>query len=499
MRTPPTPARLTALALALLTLQACTTTYVGRKLPPEGTLAAGDIGMPHMLTRHEYTLNITADASDPTKPLFALVRTSVPDRHQRYSIALDPALFTDGTITLNYGLLGNLGTSEVSTTSQVVASVKAIAGFATDFISSKGLKDESGVWTRFLSTLLVEPLSDCKSADSLLAYEKELVTAYKRTQSSTKISPEAENSRIAWISDRFHYRTEAEKICLQEVHTYLSRKVQAQGETEYKNALAAAKASNKSETATLTELEALYEDKNLAGITARLQKFDKATNPTVKAAYEKAKTYLTNVQNQTLAADLARFYVEMPLDVWRARHLLQVEADIEEARLALLLPPYDNSQGTMTDVEQKRFAELVEKQEKSLRKRDQLVNQVILQRRIAALDTLLKTNKSGDGTGLALLSVERDRLQSSLGQARADLLAKNQTFELAPKEKAKKVQPKEDVAVIQKKQEWVDAFNNLKITESPPPKFVLVLEPVPSPTPMKEKNATTTQTPKGPK
>ena len=56
---------------AVLTLAGCTTTYVGQKLDPDGKLTKPG-GVPFVLTKPEYTVAVTADAGDATKPVYTL-------------------------------------------------------------------------------------------------------------------------------------------------------------------------------------------------------------------------------------------------------------------------------------------------------------------------------------------------------------------------------------------------------------------------------------------
>lgn len=494
MRARRTTIPLAALALAL---QACSTTYVGHKLPPDGRQPAGDTGVPYTLTRHDFTLKIAPDPEDATKPVYTLARTSVPDPNQRYSLALSPGFLTDGTMTYNFGALGNLGNAEASTTSQVVATIKAVAGFAVNVIGAKtALKDEADVWTRFRGKL--ETPDACKngSGAALVAYEGELDAAAKKkfldhdkdAADKAKAESAVLNKRAAFVADRFHYRTPAEKACLAAVQVAFGQDELKTEKDVYNLAIQAAETVPANSQAVKDLKELVTKKREPETVAAKVSALDDKADAKLKTAYEKAQAYLTGVQSNKLAAKLALFYVDMPLDVWRARHLLQVESDLDKARFALQVllanPP---GKGAPNDVKNK-YGEDVQQAQRQMKlqeeQRDQLVDAGDLKRRIAAIDVLLNSGKTGGGEGRAQLSADRDRLQGLWDQARADLLTKNQTFELANKPKAPKIEAKDDVPVVLVDESYVKGVNDGSVAVDSKRKFVVVMRRLPSPTPM---------------
>ena len=343
----PNTSSLSALAFAVLVLQGCGTKYVGHKMPEDGSRPTDDVGMPHTLTRYEFTLNMAPDATDPNKPVYTLVRTLVPDSKQRYSLTLDPGLFTDGTFSMDYGTMGNLTNADASTSSHVVATVKSLASFAADFINAKALRDESGVWTKFLGKLKDPKVSECagSAGKALVIYEKELQASAKaKLAGNSKDDNDAANQQAAWVADRLHYRTKEELACLMKAREALdAASVEGQKEArESRDAAEKLAVAGSNDDKHLQELRGFVTSFNLAGVKSKLDSFDANTAPTVKQAYEDAKTYLNNDVDYKRARLLANFYVDMPLDVWRARHLVQVESDIEHSRLALLVTPTDS-------------------------------------------------------------------------------------------------------------------------------------------------------------
>ncbi len=505
---------LAALALALaLALQACSTKYVGHKLAPDGSLQGGDTGVPYSLTRHEFTLKIAADPADANKPVYTLQRTSVPDPNQRYSLALAPGFLTDGTMTYNFGAAGNLGNAESSTTSQVVATIKAVVGLAANVIGAKtALKDEIDVWTRFMEPLKGNPpIDECKDGigAGLAAYESELSqaaakkfpdpakdAAYKDKAERDAAEKAVKNQRAAWMADRFHYRTAPEQSCLSSVQNVLSNTEFNEARGIFDKAITEATATSAIAPAA-NDLRKLVDGMDLVAVSSKLATLDDKADAKLRVAYEKAKAYLTSVQSNQLATKLAHFYVDMPLDVWRARHLAQVESNIDKERFALQVllanpPKSDVPKEVKTKHDEavlaaRRQLKLLEEQ------RDQLVDAAELKQRIAATDVLLNSGRTGSrDEGRAQLSADRDRLQGLWDQARADLLAKNQTFDLAAKPKAEKVKPQDDVPVTLVDESYVKGVNDEGKPSDKTRKFVVVMRRLPSPTPMQAASAAAT-------
>src|SRR5687768_15705028 len=114
---------------ALLTLGGCTTTYVGQKIGPDGALTKPG-GVPFVMTKPEYAVNIAADVTDATKAVYTLTVQYVPDATQRFTVALDPALFVNGKLDLDFGDNGNLTSAAATTTTHVVDTFGALLGLA---------------------------------------------------------------------------------------------------------------------------------------------------------------------------------------------------------------------------------------------------------------------------------------------------------------------------------------------------------------------------------
>lgn len=502
--------RRTVISLAglVLTLQACSTTYVGHKLPPNGSQPEGDTGVPYTLTRHEFTLNIAPNPEDATKPVYTLARTNVPDPNQRYSLALSPGFLTDGTMTYSFGALGNLGTTEAVTTSQVVATSKAIAGFAVNLIGAAAVKDEADVWTHFKDEFTNPNACPKVIGNALKEYESALHTAaqkkfpdfdndavYKDAAEKAKAENAVHNKRAAFVADRFHYRTLAEKDCLVAVQAALGNDELTTEKGAYDQAIKEAEKvpANGQAVKDLKNLVANKRDPST--VAAKVSALDANADTTLKTAYAKAQAYLTGVQSLKLAAKLAQFYVDMPLDVWRARHLAQVESDLEESRfnLQILLssPPKKNASNDVKkkyDEDTRQAQILVKLQEEQ---REKLVDAPDLKRRIAAIDALLNSGKTGDGEGRAQLSADRDRLKGLWDQARADLLTKNQTFDLSTKPSVPKVKAENDVPVVLVDESYVKGVNSGSVPVDKIRKYVVVMMRLSSPTPMQQVKVTT--------
>lgn len=125
---------------AVAGLAACTN-YGGHKLGPDGVLPPGVTGIPYTMTKPEYTVDVAADSEDPSKAVYTLSKTDVPDPNQRYTIALDPALFADSKFTVRLGDNGNLTEANSVVTSRVVTTIKTVGVVALNH--AKGAYDKS--------------------------------------------------------------------------------------------------------------------------------------------------------------------------------------------------------------------------------------------------------------------------------------------------------------------------------------------------------------------
>ncbi|AYQ26560.1 hypothetical protein DT070_00010 [Polaromonas sp. SP1] len=436
-------------------------------------------GIPYTMTKPEYTVDVTPDSEDPSKEVYTLHKIDVPDPNQRYTIALDPALFTDGKFTLKLGDNGNLTDANAVMSSRVVATIKAVGTLALN--SAKGAYDE----TETLALERYRGFLDSSTQPACTARVKPGGKASAKIDRAImalveKGEKEKQGSGIDAATSGYFYTSLGERDCLTAVRaTIEGTKPDYVGvsQTAYDNASAALNwldtAPPTEKTTTLRNIvkavRGWVQAKDVASIS-------KATTYTGKnyrdvAGLDKFMTSARNHVNELLAADrvksLAKAFDIKPA-VWRARVVKSIDRDIDALRLAKDLAPTRQSQITSQIAIHER-------------RRADLVGGIALYDRIKKIDEFLKEVKtvratSDGGVRYAAdehikLREERDKLAAQL----QGLVASTVSSDTKGGDKAK-VKPRTSQQVRLANQEFVDKVNsNLGVLFDEPPEFVLVL------------------------
>ena len=461
-----------AVHAAALALGGCTTTYTGQKIGPDGALAKAG-GVPFVMTKPEYTLNITADPTDATKPVHTLTVAYVPDATQRFTLALDPALLVNGKLELDFGSSGNLTGAAATTTTRVVETFGALVQLAIK-AKSTSLLDSASTLDAYKTR--VKETAQCTTLQATLKGLEE--EAKREVGDRTNV----ERARADWVGERLHYLDQAQRECMIAVVKNIEDVQEKPAKNRYDDALEEAKkaADGNAELLLLNrqiqaEFAALNEDA-LKKIDADLT----GKGDAYKKAQEAARQGAQYVQLR-LAGRFARSLADMGSDVWRARHLAYLERKLAQCRIDSLLP---NTQSVCNEKKEiaGSTAALRDEWTKTL-------GETATVERIARIDTLLAAVRKSPPNALGRhgavdehvkLREERDKLQTRLDQLRTDLIGKNKIVALGPDApKATKVDPRPNVPVTLVKRGYVDAvkanpasFKNAKL-----PEFVLVLEP----------------------
>jgi hypothetical protein len=456
--------------LVAMALAGCTT-YVGHKLPVSGALPVGSTGLPYTMTRLEYTVDITADSEEPSKQVFTLKKTSVPDASQRYTLALDPALLTNGKIELVFGDQGNITDSATTFTSQVVATFKALASFAVDQIAGRAVNDEASV----LAAYIVDVTNTCSKDDVGLKISSDM----KNIQSAAKLSAAKSSEDV--VREKYFPRTSAQRGCLAAVKdTILKSNV---------STLKVAREAYTKEKAKVLNLQPA-----LKPLNDRLDDWIKAQDA---ASIESAKIYvekvapaesaLLNALGKALAlvneadgadkrTEIATLF-DMSPSVWRARYIKDLDDQLDNRSLELNLATIAKASPQAVAAIRAQIA-LIEEQ------RADAVGGLTLLSRIRKLEEFLADVKETTGPDgqrrIAAeehikLREERDRLRIQLKDLAIAGASTND------KGKAKvKAQSQVPVRIVKPSffKELKDApaalFSDL-------PKFVVVLEPIVEP------------------
>jgi hypothetical protein len=427
------------------------------------------------MTKPEYTVNVTADSEDPSKAVYTLTKTDVPDPNQRYTIALDPALFTDGKFTVKLGDNGNLTEANSVVTSRVVATLKVAGKLALDLkLFDLSEKADLGNYQKFLResrdpacTANVAPGGTVSSKidAAIEALVKEGESAKKDTGVDAAISG-------------YFYTSVGERKCLEAVRTTIESTTPAKvtdSQTQY----------NLATTALENTIKGMP-NKQVATIVAAVHGWVQAKDATsIKKAtlytgkhhrdFPNLDDFMTAAQayiNDLLAFDrvkaLAKAFDLKP-DVWRARFVKSIGREIEALRLEKDLgqPSLSTTAGSVAELE---------------RRRADLVGGLTLFDRIKNIDEFLKkeirtTKTKQDGSVRYAadehikLREERDKLDAQLKA----LIASTLSSDIKGGDK-NKIKPRRNESVRLAGKTFVDDVNaSLSPLFDKLPEFVLVL------------------------
>lgn len=472
------------IAAALLALGGCTTTYVGQKIGADGALAKASGGVPFTMTKPEYFVSIAPDAADGTKAVYTLTAQYVPDATQRFTLALDPALFVNGKLELDFGENGNLTGSTSTTATRVVDTFGALIGLGLK-AQTAGLLDAGSTLTAYEGAL--QNSSDLRCirvvGGTTIKQAIQAAIADARAEAERELGdrPNAKRAQAELVSERLHYMDVGQRECMSAIVDLIKKVQEVPAEKRYNDAIEAAdkasegnaelKALNrqiKAEVAALNEdaLTKIAED--LSGKSAPLTLAQ-------EAARQGAQLAMLRLANR-----FARSLADMGPDVWRARHLSYLERRISMCRVESLLR--EMAKPACSD---ERIAAAKLEWSKTL-------GETAVVERIARIDSLLaevKTSPSDEpGRHSAVdehvkLREERDRLQTRIDQMRNELIARNKVVGLAPAAvaadapKPPKVEARAGVSVTLVKKGYVEAVNAKPADFKGLPEFVLVLEP----------------------
>lgn len=483
--------------VGIASLTACTT-YVGQKTAPDGALPPGSTGIPFVMTRPEYAVDIAPDANDPTKPVYTLKQTDVPDSNQRYTIALDPALFIDGTFDLSFGENGNLTDAIATTSSTVVATIQSLVQLSIKAAASGAAKDVSSSLGRYLGLVGNSTAPQCTATvkNEVRTFADKLIVEAQVEQRDADLPNEKEKEKAsALAASRYHYLTEAQRQCLVAVVPDVRKdadSVLGTAKTAYEKQLKVADATAADASAAKQQLRNVKNAVTSLSIPTLEKLADEVKGPSLKevaALAALAKSYVQASLEAKTMNGLAELFANMSVDVWRARHLQYIEHELKAKRFALLLFHSQNSadsatlQREISDLEMDRVATLGEP---------------TIVSRIAVIDSFLAQIRTTRGVGAGerfavdehvKLREERDKLQARLDQTRTELLAKNKTVN-ADAEKPK-VEVQSNVQVKLVSESFIDKVaTNPAGTFGDLPTYILVLKPNPEPAVRREPSVT---------
>jgi hypothetical protein len=479
--------RALAIALCLGMLGGCTT-YVGHKLPASGQLPEGKpSGVPFVMTKPEFSVDIAADVNDPTKPVYTLKSADVPDPTQRYSIALDPALLVDGTFDLTFGEQGNIAGATAATTSRVVATLESLVSFAINQAASGVAKDMGTVLAQYQFLLRASQEPACTRTRNGVPIKTEIDLAIKALVAEARLEVKESDAAAATAkasslaASRFHYRDAEQKLCL-----VAFAPTAAKGMDKSVNlAKTAYEADLSKSRAAATGLSGKWVESLEVAVKAldvgAIDELGKAKLPAeVKAASGSAKKLVNARLDEKKLALMADLFAYMSPETWRARHLHYLEVQLKQLRLDRLL----TANGTTNAKKLDGDIERLELQWAAT------LGEPKLMARIQELDTFLARVRIVPASGAnparyaaadhVQLREERDKLQDRADKLRNELLAKNKVVDASPEKK--KVEPRSDIRVKLVKPSFIKAVADNPGVTSDLPEYVLVVTPISEPT-----------------
>ena len=476
--------------LLLLALAGCTT-YVGHKLPASGALPENSTGVPFMMTRPEYSVDITADPTDATKAVYTLNETDVPDSTRRFSLRLDPSLLVDGSFDFAFDENGNISKSTTTSTSRVVATLQSVVGFAIN-VAAKGVaKDEGTDLTRYESLAYKSTAAQCTKAivkgaaptvgrsiaDTISSLRQEALVEV------TEAVPDKRNDEAALlVRPRFYYVSLLATNCLVELVA------EATGESD-KDVAARSAEYDKAAKALAVSDASVNPGKRAEAITDLVKTGTRQSRDDLSKAPEEATPQLKSFRSAALAfmnaklssenlLSLAMEFSRLNPDSSRARLLQHLERQIVRRRFELSVATVTHGSDPVEVAKlQGEIRSLQEEWGATLQAQPQL-------KRLSQLDAFIAevrtTRADGGGQRYAIDEMvkarsERDTLQDQVDHIRSLLVAKADAPGAKPEKP--KVVPRMAQEVKLVRQSFVNkvAANPAGFVKAELPEFILVL------------------------
>lgn len=479
----PTP-RFMAPALAALMWSICgCTTYVGQKMGADGALPKQDAGVPFVMTKPQYKVDITADANDPTKAIYTITADDVPDATQRFTIALDPALFVDGKFDLDFGTNGNLTGATATTTSRLVDTFASFIAVALK-VKSAAFLDSVTTMQEYKKAVSAstdpactrtDPASGVKVQAAIEAEIKNLETEAKREAGDSK---NAAKVAAELVASRLHYTDVLQRDCMAAVAVTISGLSKGPEDTfnsQVKGARDAARA-DKADDSAIDTIQALVTALDEEGLKA-IQNDLKGKAAPLDSKIRETAAAGERLVGAKLHSRFARSLPDMSTEVWRARHLSYLERRIAARKLDSLLslkePKSERAERAARDI-----AALQSEWAATLGETATVQRVGRIDGFLSSIKDLSPDSRRSGANEQVKLREERDKLQARIDQARADLLAKNKVVPLSREKPAPgKVEPRSNQPVTLVTRDYVTKANATPAAFGNLPEFVIVIEP----------------------
>jgi hypothetical protein len=210
-------------AMALVLLSGCST-YEGVRLGFKKDRAGRDLpvqptGIPYLLLRPEFTLRSKPAAGGENTVTYTLAVTYEADPDQMYSIKVDPGPFADGGFEIKLAPNGNITSTSATIADRIGPTITSLGSFAKDLTGTalRGVFDKSN--TRQLLILKMGIPGECKVTSDVppapVPGPDGSLPPSERSVGGELASRLLLLRSDGEIAEKFHYRTTAERLCLQ--------------------------------------------------------------------------------------------------------------------------------------------------------------------------------------------------------------------------------------------------------------------------------------------
>lgn len=356
------------LLILLLALPCCTSVFTSQKLDTSGKIINEPSGIPYTLTMPEFKIIRKASEKDDTIPEYELKVSYIPDPRNRYTINIKTFIFSDPNLVISLEDDGRLSSISNTYTERITPTIKSIGSFTGNIIGALAAGVFDKISIRGAIAQKVKNCPTCFSCAGECEQLRERIVQYKNDDifiNEFHILCDAEKQCLKNASEQFlllqtemdqsrvlNWESIRDSYINSESYTYLDKifidYVEEAVGKDYVTAFDDLKKyfkeyhDNRNEE---TRRRVAYNISKHIGVPF---------NKTVTEKFEKWSDLLSNAptppsNSLNLAAyDLLNFIINMPNNMWRARHTIYLENRIDHLEYQQLVDPTQKSKNKIT-------------------------------------------------------------------------------------------------------------------------------------------------------
>ena len=381
MRVPP---MLITLAVILTLLSGCSSTFVGHKLglTRDKQNPIVETGIPVTMNRPEFRLTVAKEKVGNKEQLVSKIAVQwVPDNAQRYTLSLDPGLFTKSSFTHTFDQAGNFATGTGSVESQAVTAISTLGELAGLFFGL-GIFD-----TTHPMQMLREEIESSVAPECMTIHQNDLFSSYPPIPDETVGTVialrwkkyEQDGERLekggsdASVLERIHFTSQQERECFATIRNTVSEvkvaKLNAL-KVEFDALLDEFKSHHRDHSEfgnASEEIERLRRDRNYEALTERYKQLNDETNPEYdggefgnyrRLLLQRASPIARKEESSEFSIVVLDAILHMRPSVWRARQALELSARSASAAIEGALYPRGPVRNGYDDLVKELNAEL---------------------------------------------------------------------------------------------------------------------------------------------